>query len=91
MYTNAKSCIQKDNLSSEYFRCNVGVRQGDNLLPLLFALFLNDFLQFISTSYTRLNISDACYPSLADEHIVLLKVFALLYDDDTVALSENVK
>ena len=49
------------------------------------------FLQFISTSYTGLNISDACYPSLADEHIVLLKIVALLYADDTVVLSENEK
>ena len=41
--------------------------------------------------YTGLNISDTCYPSLVDEHIVLLKVFALLYADDTVVLSENAK
>ena len=79
MYAKAKSCIQKDNLASEYFQCNVGVRQGDNLSPLLLALFLNDFFQFISTSYTGLNISDACYPSLADEHIVLLKKFLHCY------------
>ena len=57
----------------------------------MFALFTNDFLQFISRSYTGLNISDACYPSLADEHIVLLKVFAQLYADETVVLLENVK
>ena len=91
MYAKAKSCIQKYNMTSEYFRCNVGVRQGDNLSPLLFALFLNDFLQFICRSYTGLNISDTCYPSLADEHIVLLKVFALLYADDTIVLAENEK
>ena len=44
MYDMAKSCVRQNNLMSEYFLCNIGVRQGDNLSPLLFALFINDFL-----------------------------------------------
>ena len=51
-YNRAKSCIKKDNMISEYFLCNIGVRQGDTLLPLLFALFIN---QYISTAYRGLN------------------------------------
>ena len=81
----------KANLSSEYFRCNVGVRQGIIYCRFCSPSFSMIFLQFISTSYPGLNISDACYPSLADEHIVLLKVFVLLYADDSVVLSENEK
>ena len=93
MYAKAKSFIKKYNMSSEYFRCNVGVRQGRGIIYPHFCSpsFSMIFLQFISRSYTGLNISDACYPSLADEHSVLLKVFALLYADDTVVLSENEK
>lgn len=29
------------------FLCNVGVRQGENLSPSLFALYLNDFDEFM--------------------------------------------
>ena len=43
VYDKAKFCVKIDNLYSDYFPCNMGVRQGDNLSPLLFALFINDF------------------------------------------------
>ena len=69
LYNRAKSCIKKDNIS-EYFLCNIGVRQGDALSPLLFALFINYFNQYISTAYRGLNIVQSCYPSLNDEDIV---------------------
>ena len=51
MYDKAKSCIKIENLYSDYFPCNIGVRQGDNLSPLLFALFINDFSHYVGRSY----------------------------------------
>ena len=89
MYAKAKSCIKKDNLISGYFPSNMGVRQGDNLSPLLFALFINEFKQNIANTYHGLNIADSCYPTLNDNSIILIKMFVLLYADDTIVLAEN--
>ena len=45
----------------------------------------------ISTAYGGLNIAQSCYPSLinSEDNIVLLKLFVLLYADDTIILAEN--
>ena len=51
IYSKAKSCIRKDNVIYDYFMCNIGIRQGDNLSPVLFALFINDFTKYVSTAY----------------------------------------
>ena len=76
---------------SYYFMCNIGVRQGDNLSPVLFALLINDFTEYASTAYGGLNIDQSCYPSLINsEDIVLLKLLVLLYADATIILAENV-
>ena len=51
LYLVAKSCVKYNGSLSEYFMCNVGVRQGENLSPLLFALYVNDFEY--AADYTR--------------------------------------
>ena len=53
-YAKEKSCIKMGNLYSDYFPCNIGVRQGDNLSLLLFALFINDFSHYVCGSYKGL-------------------------------------
>ena len=59
IYRQAKSCIRAGGSTSDYFVSNVGVRQGENLSPLLFSLFINDF---------ALTFNDACdgLPMLSD-------------------------
>ena len=36
MYENAKSCVLNDGDTSSCFNCNIGVRQWENLSPVLF-------------------------------------------------------
>jgi hypothetical protein len=39
MYDESKPRIKSNNECSNLFFCNVGVRQGENLSPVLFALY----------------------------------------------------
>jgi hypothetical protein len=54
LYGNAKSCVSKEGKLSDFFSCSVGVRQGENLSPLLFAIFLHDLEDFLSLSFEGL-------------------------------------
>ena len=85
MYNNIKSRIKTKDGTSPFFPCCNGVRQGENLSPFLFSIFLNDLEHYFSTH----NISGInC--EFADEDIyVFVKIFILLYADDTVIFSED--
>ena len=91
IYNKAKSCVRVGNRLSEFFPCRVGVRQGENLSPLLFAIYLNDFESFICERYDGLN--DLFHDTnrlLKDADLdVFLKLYCLLYADDTVILAET--
>lgn len=91
MYENAKSCVRQGSKLSEYFQSNIGVRQGENLSPVLFSLFLNDLVEFISKAYDGLSdVCDATHLVLdTDEISVYLRLYLLLYADDTVILAES--
>ena len=91
MYSQAKSCVKKNSLISDYFSCNVGVRQGENLSPMLFAIFLNDFEYSISRNYNGLGfLAFEVNKLLSDEDVEhFLRLFALLYADDTIVMAES--
>ena len=55
LYHHAKSFVRANGKMSEYFTCNVGIRQGENLSPLLFAMYLNDFESYVSRHYKGLD------------------------------------
>ena len=46
MYNNIKSCVCVNGCFSDYFMPTLGVRQGENISPFLFAIYLNDLDSF---------------------------------------------
>ena len=87
MYNNIKSCVKYNNQQSEYFPCLTGVRQGENLSPFLFSIFLNDLEKFfIDLGGCPLEIvKEKCQNELNS----IMKLFAILYADDTVILADS--
>ena len=48
MYHNVKCCVIVEQHMSDPVMCNIGVRQAENLSPLLLAFYVNDIQeQFI--------------------------------------------
>ena len=70
------------------FTCNVGVRQGENISPLLFAIYLNDFQEYIRNSYGGLK----CLESEVSDRLnfdnanISLNLSCLLHADDTIII-----
>ena len=80
LYQGIKSCISFNGNQSSFFQSFRGVRQGENLSPVLFALFLNDLEFFLSTR----NCSGIDLEFTSDDVNMYIQLFVLLYADDTV-------
>lgn len=88
MYKNIKSCVRINSTCSNFFTSNIGVRQGENLSPLLFSIFLNDLHNYFAEDVNLQGVTIANDQNL-NELYNFLKIYILLYADDTVILSEN--
>ena len=75
MYRNTVSCVRIDDMYTDWFSSASGVRQGDNLSPILFALFINNLGKEVKTTNKLIPIVD-------------MNISILLYADD-ILLSEN--
>ena len=83
MYSSAKACI--NNTRANLFISEVVLRQGDNLSPLLFSIYLNDFLLFLSKYYYGMT-----FKCVNENDIYLhLHLYTLLYADDTIIMAES--
>jgi len=85
MYQNIKSCVMVNGKMGDYFVTNLGVRQGENLSPIFFSLYLNDLENYLMVSgNTGLKYDiDVCNQ--------LLNLFVIMYADDTVLFSNTPK
>lgn len=86
MYNDTKSRLRCNNLYTNDFCCNIGIRQGENLSSILFAIFLNDIEKFCKD-----NGCDSIPLKGHDDIHVFVQLFILLYADDTVLLANSVK
>ena len=75
---------------SGIFACNMGVRPGENLSPLLISMFLNDFAGDLSKKYNGLTEINALARILGTDDIeFFINMYVLLYADDTLVLAES--
>ena len=87
MYSNIKSRVSHNSEFSDFFPCNIGVRQGENLSPILFSIYLNDLEAFLGSK--NVDGLSTLTDELETQFNQYLKLFVILYADDTVLLSES--
>ena len=76
IYTEPKSCVVLNGVLSEWFDVGSGVRQGDSLSHILFAIFINDLGEELNELNVGVNVG---------RH----KLNLLMYVDDIVILSPD--
>ena len=84
MYSEIKLCIKFNGAVSQYFCCKNGVRQGENLSPVLFAIFMNDLESFLLE-----NGGNSIDFGINEDVLVYVKLIVLLYADDTIVFADN--
>ena len=91
LYNSAKSAVKLSINIGAFFNCEIGMRTGNNLSPVLFALYLNDLQEFLTKAYNGLWSSFKLVENFVqnEDTVVYLKLFTILYADDTVISAES--
>ena len=84
-YLNAKSFISINNQESGFLVNGCGLRQGDNISPILFSMYLND----LETYFDANRINGVPVEFRADDMFIYLEMYVMLYADDTIIMSNN--
>ena len=92
LYKATNICETHKGKTYSFSYTNVGVRQGEHLSPLLFAIYLNDMEDFCrqhngGTSLKLIEKLDI--DSRNGDFDTFLKFFVLMYADDTILLADN--
>ena len=85
IYNNIKSCVSVYSETSSFFMTNCGVRQCDNLSPILFSMFLNDLEDHMVAD----NLDGITLDINTDDLFIYTQLYILLYADDTIILVES--
>ena len=85
MYNDIKSCVSVLGNESPFFTSLSGVRQGENLSPVLFSIYLNDLDDYLSQ-----NLNAGIQIDFDNEYMsVMTRLVVLLYADDTIILASD--
>ena len=76
MYKNTEASVKSKENISEYVSIDRGVKQGDNMSPNLFNVYINDLLE---------NIDESCKPVTLQN----MSMNCLMFADDILLLSET--
>ena len=80
IYKSVKMSVKCNSKLTESFSNSIGLRQGCNLSPILFSLYINDLHDAISNSDAR---GIQLYPSL-------IEILLLMFADDVALLSDTI-
>ena len=85
IHENIKSNVEANGSMSAFFKCLSGLRQGENMSPFLFSIFLNDLKGFLRAHTVNGITCNIGYEDIS----VYLKIVILLFTDDTVLFAES--
>ena len=85
MYGSIKSCVFTHNQFSPLFPCLVGLREGENLSPILYSLYMNVLYEYLSEKTKHGLTVDTEFNNVT----LYLRIFLIMYADDTVLLAES--